>query len=175
MPENYVILWHKKTRKLRNFLAQKNDHFRIVPVHFRTNQLAIQSKTRTNSYELVRTRTFYPSLLGYPSCTTYVYTHSHHPLCVHPRIHSSPPHLLPACWCATYGATHFSLARAFKCCFGVHFFDRYALATPRSRCMHTNCVDPLRNTLCTVSGNTFKTVLQTFYFSSRSELIFKTH
>ena len=53
MPENYVILWHKKTRKLRNFLAQKNDHFRIVPVHFRTNQLAIQSKTRTNSYELV--------------------------------------------------------------------------------------------------------------------------
>ena len=29
MPENYVILWHRKARKLRNFLAQKNDHLRI--------------------------------------------------------------------------------------------------------------------------------------------------
>ena len=58
-------------------------------------------------------------------------------------------------------------------CFVYNFFDRYALATTLSRCIHINCADPLRNTLCTVSGNTFKTAIQTVSFSSNSELIFK--
>ena len=58
-------------------------------------------------------------------------------------------------------------------CFCVQFFVCYALATTLSRCIHINCADPLRNTLCTVPGNTFKTAIQTVSFSSNSELIFK--